>query len=113
MSDSQRAEFLASTLFAALTGERGDDQKRIAEVVVAWGDLLLSKNSDYGSSAWKQPVLAPGLDADAAMRVRMSDKIERISSLLQKGSAEVDESIEDTIKDLGAYCLLWLARPQN
>jgi hypothetical protein len=24
-----------------------------------------------------------------------------------------DESIEDTIKDLGAYCLLWLARPKD
>lgn len=113
LSTQQRAEFLASTVFQALTGERGDDQKRIAEVIIGWGDLLLKKNSDYGSSAWKRPVLAPGLDTDAAMRVRMSDKIERISSLLQKGSAEVDESIEDTIKDLGAYCLLWLARPKN
>jgi hypothetical protein len=44
----------------------------------------------------------------------MSDKIERITSLLSKDDPEVvDESIRDTVRDLGAYCLLWLVCPQE
>lgn len=97
----------------AMNGDQGDGQQRIAEEGAAWVALLLRKNSDYGSSAWKAPVLAPECDSDAAMRVRMSDKIERICSLLPKGDPEVSsESLEDTIRDLGAYCLLWLTRPK-
>jgi len=98
----------------AFLGKRGPDQERIAREGVAWVALLLRKNADYGSSAWKRPVLAPECDTDTAMRVRMSDKIERITSLLSKGDPEVvDESIRDTVRDLGAYCLLWLVCPQE
>jgi hypothetical protein len=98
----------------ALDGNRGLDQFRIAKEGIAWVSLLLRKNADYDSSAWKRPVLAPECDTDTAMRVRMSDKIERITSLLSKGDPEVvDESIRDTVRDLGAYCLLWLACPQE
>ena len=98
----------------ALLGRRGPDQERIAKEGIAWVSLLLRKNADYGGSAWKRPVLAPECDTDTAMRVRMSDKIERITSLLSKGDPEVvDESIRDTVRDLGAYCLLWLACPQE
>lgn len=97
----------------AWLGNRGPDQERIAKEGLAWVSLLLRKNADYGSSAWKAPVLAPECDVDTAMRVRMSDKIERIQSLLSKDGAEVaEESIRDTIRDLGAYCLLWLACPK-
>lgn len=93
----------------ALSGKNGDQQKQIAEGVVKWGALMLRKNADYGSSFAKQPVLAPDCDTDVAIRVRMSDKIERLRSLLASGKAEVsDESIADTVSDLGAYCLLWL-----
>lgn len=98
----------------ALNGVRGEDQQRIAEVCLEWTVLLLKKNSDYGSSVWKRPILAPECDAGTAIRVRMSDKINRLESLLSKGSAEIDsESIDDTLRDLGAYCLLELARPEQ
>jgi len=98
----------------ALSGERGEDQKCIAEAVVIWGELLLKKNQDYGSSVWETPILAPECDPGTAIRVRMSDKISRLNQLLKnENTPEVAESIWDTISDLGAYCLLELARPKN
>jgi hypothetical protein len=98
---------------ASMDGIRGKDQKRIAEIGIGWLQMLLAKNADYGSSAWAVPALAPQLSAGDAILVRMSDKIERLKSLLAKGTSEVAESLEDTIGDLGAYCLLYLARPQE
>lgn len=100
-------------LWEALSGERGSDQQRIAEVVAAWGSLMLRKNADYGSSAWRSPVLMPGLEPRSAILVRMSDKIERIGMLAKKEAEVRDEGLEDTIRDLGAYCLLWLAYPNE
>ena len=96
----------------AAVGTRGKDQERIALVGLQWLTTLLCKNADYGSSAWKPPILRPGLNASDAILVRMSDKIERIATLGYNAPEVVDESFEDTISDLGSYCLLWLARPK-
>ena len=95
----------------ALAGEFNDDAKRIAEVGLEWVETLIKKNVDYGSSVWQVPVLAPECDPATAIRVRMSDKISRIRSLLERKDALVDESLQDSIADLGAYCLLLLAKP--
>jgi hypothetical protein len=98
----------------AVGGLHGPDQQRIAQVGLDWMLTLLAKNADYGGSAWAVPTLCPKLECGDAILVRMSDKISRIANLLKADSkALVDESIEDTIKDLGAYCLLWLARPKD
>lgn len=94
----------------AISGSRGGEQQRIARVGLEWICLLFAKNADYGASVWQSPVLCPGMEVTAAIRVRMSDKIARLAALQAKG-AEVDESLEDTIRDLGAYCLLYLTRP--
>lgn len=94
---------------------RGDnpDQARIAETGLAWLRMLLNKNSDYGGSVWRQPALSTATPAEAIL-VRMSDKIERLKTLLaSREPPSVNESIEDTMRDLGAYCLLWLARPEE
>lgn len=98
-------------LSEALAGRRGHDQQRLATVGLEWIDVMLRKHMDYGSSAWKVPILAPDLKPGEAIRVRMSDKIERILSLLTKDPEVVGESIRDTVQDLGVYCLLWLALP--
>lgn len=96
----------------ALQGNRGEDQARIAKTAIHWVETLLRKNHDYGSSVWQVPVLAPDCDPAIAIRVRMSDKINRLQTLLSGKTAEVSsESIDDTLRDLGAYCLLYLARP--
>lgn len=96
----------------ALAGERGEDQNRIASTALRWAGTILKKNADYGSSVWKEPFLAPGMPVSAAIFCRMSDKAERIRQLQAK-DAEVAESLEDTVSDLGSYCLLWLARPKE
>lgn len=72
--------------------------------------LLLRKNSDYGDTAGRSPLLAPDLSAGEAILVRMSDKIARLSNLLQadKNTAQVAESVGDTMRDLAGYAILWL-----
>lgn len=101
-----------SRFFDALGGSNGGDQQRLAETALEWIDLLLRKNSDYGSSAWQVPALAPHLDVGAAILVRMSDKVARLGKLSGSPASVSDESFEDTLTDLGAYCLLYLARPK-
>jgi hypothetical protein len=95
----------------ALDGERGEDQLSIANEVIRWGALLLRKNRDYGSAVWERPMLAPECNPSVAIRVRMSDKLSRLIALVQRPAEVADESLDDTLRDLGAYCLLELARP--
>jgi hypothetical protein len=103
----------AETIRVALNGDN-PDQKRIAEQGLELVALLLRKNSDYGSAAWNPPVLDPLMSAGNAIMVRMSDKVARIASLNRSGtSPQVQESIEDTVRDLAGYGLLWLARPKE
>lgn len=70
----------------------------------------LKKNIDYGSSVFEPPLLAPGLNCTAAIRVRMSDKIKRLQKLLDKPEDALvkDESPDDTMRDLGVYAFLYL-----
>ena len=90
----------------ALGGVRGETQKAIAEVGLQWITTLLKKNNDYGSSVFKEPVLAPGMPVTSAIDVRMSDKIARIQNLKTAKQEVSNESIQDTYNDLGSYCLL-------
>ena len=94
----------------ALGNQRGTDQQLIAETGVGIVELLIRKNTDYGSSAWTPPILAPGVDPDTAMRVRMSDKLARITQILASASDPlVSESIDETFGDLAGYLILLLA----
>ena len=97
---------------SALSGSIGPSQQRIAQVGLDWIATLIKKNTDYGDSAWTEPVLAPNLPPKQAILVRMSDKINRLKALSQK-EALVAESYNDTMKDLGAYALLYLAAPET
>ncbi|MAH46983.1 hypothetical protein CMI37_14235 [Candidatus Pacearchaeota archaeon] len=97
----------------ALDGRRGESQQRIARRGVEWIGLLLAKNQDYGDSVFKQPRLVPTATVGDAILVRITDKIERLESIVLQGPMVENESFEDTIRDLGAYCLLYLARPKG
>lgn len=77
-------------------------------------DLIKKKNADYAwdedpfknfklvESAWITTV-------ERGMLVRMSDKFQRISNLIDSEATVKDESIEDTLLDLANYSLLLLA----
>ena len=64
-------------------------------------DTYIKKNHDYGNS-FDKSIDKFGLTAAV---VRMSDKMERLNSLLNK-DAKVDESIRDTVMDLANYCIM-------
>lgn len=64
-------------------------------------DTYIKKNHDYGNS-FDKSIDKFGLTAAV---VRMNDKMERLSSLINK-DAKVNESIRDTVMDLANYCIM-------
>jgi hypothetical protein len=96
----------------AAAGQHGEDQKRLAMCGLEVVTTLLHKNADYGGSAWQVPLLAPQLTPRQAIQCRMSDKVMRLAKLLTGEQAQVAESIEDTMKDLAGYSILWLGAKQ-
>ena len=94
---------------ACYFGENLDDCGRFENMRIVVNeivDLIEKKNNDYGNSA-TQTYEEYG---DVAFFVRISDKINRLKSLtINNKTQEVkDESIEDTVKDIIGYCLLYL-----
>lgn len=83
--------------------DRFENMRRVVNDIVS---LLEKKNNDYGNSA-TQTYEEYG---DVAFFIRISDKINRLKSLtINNKTQEVkDESIEDTVKDIIGYCLLYL-----
>lgn len=66
-------------------------------------EIAIAKNKDY---AWEwdpfknfEMSTQVGVSPERAILVRLSDKISRISNLLDKEAAVNDESIKDTIRD--------------
>ena len=78
-----------------------EEYERIVNETV---ELCKRKNADYGSSV--QDTYEKF--GNVSYLVRITDKYNRICSLLENGKVEVrDESITDTIVDLANYCFLW------
>lgn len=73
--------------------------KKIANEV---GELLELKNKAYGNST-NMTYEIFGMEA---YLVRMYDKINRATNLVQNGVACNDESLEDTLRDLAGYAIL-------
>lgn len=69
-------------------------------------DLLERKNNDYGDSA-TQTYDEYG---DVAYFIRLADKVNRLKSLTINNKTQQvnDESIEDTVRDIIGYSLLYL-----
>lgn len=75
----------------------------IAEVCNEVKDLVIRKNHYYGDSLSKE-YEKYGLISGV---IRMDDKMAIIKILL-KSDSKVDESIEDSLKDLAGYAILTL-----
>ncbi|QHZ54004.1 nucleotide modification associated domain-containing protein [Paenibacillus larvae] len=78
----------------------------LADIMINLSDILIAKNTDYGDSYDKR-IEEYG---HVALLIRLEDKLERLKTLYKKGSHEVNETIDDTLKDLAGYCILELVR---
>lgn len=87
--------------------------KRHGEILDLMHDTTIKKNADYSGDSGDafhnfRMVEHLGIaDAGTAIMVRMSDKMARISSFLQKGELKVsDETVMDTCIDLANYAVI-------
>jgi len=81
---------------------RDDRFHRIAEEMA---DIVSRKNADYGNSYFRlRSEWGP-----MSFGARLGDKYYRLVNLLQGHKPQVNESVEDTIRDIIGYCLLELA----
>lgn len=78
-------------------------ESSIKDIALEISDLVEKKNRDYGNS-FDRTIEEYG---DVAYFLRIEDKLSRLKSLTNK-EAEVDESIEDTLKDIIGYTLLMI-----
>lgn len=68
------------------------------------------KNKDYGG-AFNKSMSKFGV---TALMIRLNDKLERLESLFKNGKAEViDESFEDTLRDIACYAIMGLEHLYN
>ena len=100
------SETLQKTLSKVKEPVENEFMEEYKKIVTETMELCIKKNKDYGSSV--QDTFEKF--GDISYLVRITDKYNRICSLLQNGKAEVeDESCSDTIRDMGNYLFLWLA----
>ena len=99
-------ETLQETLDEVKEPVENEFMEEYKKIVTETMELCIKKNKDYGSSV--QDTFEKF--GNISYLVRITDKYNRICSLLQNGKAEVeDESCSDTIRDMGNYLFLWLA----
>ena len=98
-------ETLQKTLDKVKEPVENEFMEEYKKIVTETMELCIKKNKDYGSSV--QDTFEKF--GDISYLVRITDKYNRICSLLN-GEGEVkDESIDDTIRDMANYSFLWLA----
>lgn len=89
-----------------------DNVKRFRRIAQDLANLYSLKNEDYGDSFGR----SVGKYGMISALTRISDKFNRLESLIltQEKAKVSDESLDDTLKDLAAYCIMTLvAREQQ
>ena len=86
-----------------------DNEKLFRQKVEKLAEVYVAKNKDYGDS------FSLSLDKYGilASLIRMGDKMNRIDSLYDKPTSEVDESLVDSLEDLANYAIMtaiWLEK---
>ena len=84
-----------------------DNEKRFRQKVEKLTKVYVAKNKDYGDS-FTRSLDKRGIVASI---VRMEDKMNRIDSLHDRPTTEVDESLVDSLEDLANYAIMtaiWL-----
>ena len=82
--------------------EKKDNSKEFAEITAAMLDVYKKKNHDYGDS-FNKSLDEFGIVASV---IRMSDKIERMKTLVKKEAKVKSESFKDSLMDLGIYSIM-------
>lgn len=78
---------------------------KVKEISLEIADLVEKKNKDYGNS-FDKTIKEYGM---TAYFLRLEDKLSRLKSLnMSQEKPLVNESIEDTLKDIVGYSLLML-----
>lgn len=98
-------ETLQKTLDKVKEPVENEFMEEYKKIVTETMELCVKKNKDYGSSV-ESTFEKFG---DISYLVRITDKYNRICSLLNKEGEVKDESIDDTIRDMANYSFLWLA----
>lgn len=83
--------------------------KTISDIHQKLMDIYLAKNEDYGDS-FNKSLDKYGLIASI---VRMEDKFNRLSNLINIKEYKVEESLEDTLLDLANYAIMTIAYLKN
>ena len=89
-----------------------DNEKLFRQKVEKLTKVYVAKNKDYGDS-FTRSLDKRGIVASI---VRMEDKMNRIDSLHDKPTTEVDESLVDSLEDLANYAIMtamWLESQAN
>lgn len=74
-------------------------------IATEMADIVSRKNADYGNSYFRlRSEWGP-----MSFGARLGDKYYRLANLLRGHKPQVNESVEDTIRDIIGYCLLELA----
>ncbi len=90
------------------TNEPSNTPSNIAGEIDILKDLLTRKQQNYGESVFQPPFLAPNLSVYDGIMTRLSDKFSRLRTLNSGVPDVVNESVEDTIRDIAGYCILTL-----
>ena len=98
-------ETLQKTLDEVKEPVENEFMEEYKKIVTETMELCIKKNKDYGSSV--QDTFEKF--GDISYLVRITDKYNRICSLLNREGEVKDESIDDTIRDMANYSFLWLA----
>lgn len=79
-----------------------ENVERFRHITFDMTKTYIDKNHDYGNSFDKS------LDKFGliASMVRMEDKMNRLTSLIDKKAKVKDESVKDTLLDLANYCIM-------
>ena len=82
--------------------------QRYDRIAAEMRETFVRKNHDSGNSVFQSPEMAPDIQPEEAVRVRISDKLGRLKTLLSGEQAQVSESIRDTYADLVNYLIILL-----
>ena len=82
-------------------------RQKINETCDKLKELLVCKNVAYGNSALTVPPFA-STTIEEAIAVRFGDKITRLKNLIKHSEASYFENLDDTIRDVAGYAILWI-----